>query len=66
MDATPILKGFRTIGVGLAIAIVPAALTYLIGVDWTHLVGPNVAMLIAGGLTIAMRYVTDTTIFAKT
>ncbi len=54
------LKGFRTVLMGLAIAVAPAALTYLAGVDWTSLVGPNAAMAIAGGITIAMRILTTT------
>lgn len=54
------LKGWRTIAIGLAMAIGPAALTYLAGVDWTKLVGPNAAMIIAGAVTVAMRIVTTT------
>ena len=54
------LKGWRTIAIGLLMAIAPAALTYLAGVDWTHVVGPNGAMVIAGGITIGMRLITST------
>lgn len=54
------MKGYRTILVGLAMAIAPAALTYLAGVDWTALVGPNGAMFVAGIVTIALRIVTTT------
>ena len=54
------MKGYRTIIIGLAMAIAPAGLTYLLGVDWPSLVGPNAAMAIAGALTIAMRIVTTT------
>jgi len=56
----PNLKGYRTILVGLAVAAAPAALTYLAGVDWTQFVGPNWALAIAGGLTVALRIVTTT------
>ena len=59
------LKGMRTIGVGILVAVVPAAVTYLIGVDWTQYVGPNAALIISGALTIAMRVVTTTPIFKK-
>ena len=41
-------------------AAAPAALTYLGGVDWTQLVGPNGALAISGILMIAMRAITDT------
>lgn len=54
------MKGYRTILVGLAMAIAPAALTYLMGVDWGKLVGPNGAMVIAGAITIGMRLITTT------
>ena len=56
------MKGYRTILVGLAMAIAPAASTYLAGLDWTQLVGPNSAMAIAGAVTIAMRIITTTSV----
>lgn len=54
------LKGWRTIGIGLAIAVAPSALSYLAGIDWTHVVGPNIGMAIAGAITIGMRLITTT------
>ncbi len=54
------MKGYRTIAIGLAMAVIPPALTYLGGVDWTTAVGPNAAMVISGVLTIAMRLITST------
>ena len=54
------MKGYRTILVGLAIAIAPAALNYLAGVDWTHLVNPTVALAISGAITVGMRLITNT------
>lgn len=54
------LKGWRTFALGLAIAVGPAALTYLAGVDWTKLVSPNTAMLISGGIMFLMRAITTT------
>lgn len=54
------LKGYRTILLGLVMAIAPSALTYLAGVDWTALVGPNLAMFIVGAVTITMRMITTT------
>lgn len=59
------LKGYRTILVGLLVAIAPSALTYLAGIDWTEQVGPNVAMVIAGAITVAMRMITTTPPGAK-
>ena len=54
------MKGWRTIAVGLAFAVAPAALTYLGNIDWSSVVGPNVAMFIAGAITVGMRLITNT------
>lgn len=55
-------KGWRTVGFGLALAVLPNALTYLAGVDWTKVVGPNAAAAIAGAVVIALRAITTTPI----
>lgn len=60
------LKGWKTVVFGLAVAVVPAGLTYLADLDWTHFVNPNIAALITGLITIALRAVTDTSIGTKT
>jgi hypothetical protein len=54
------MKGFRTVAIGLAIAIGPAAITYLLGLDWTSLIGPNAALFVVGLLQIGMRMITTT------
>ncbi len=54
------LKGWRTIVIGVAIAVLPSALTYLAGVDWTKLVSPDWASVIAGAIMIGMRVITTT------
>ena len=54
------MKGFRTIAVGLAMAVLPVALTYLAGVDWTQYVSPNIALLISSTVMIGLRTVTTT------
>ena len=54
------LKGYRTYVVGFLIAVGPPALTYLAGLDWTKLVGPNAALIVAGLLTIGLRTITTT------
>jgi len=59
------MKGWKTIGTGLALAIAVPGLTYLSGVDWTQYVAPNVALMISGGLMIGLRFVTTTSIFNK-
>src|SRR5262245_44760441 len=59
------LKGWKTILAGLAVAVLPEAMTYLSGVDWTKYVAPNTALMISGALMIGMRVITTTSIFKK-
>lgn len=59
------MKGFRTIGVGLCLAIGPAALDYLTGIDWSQHVSSQAAFVISGLLTIAMRCITTTRVGTK-
>lgn len=54
------VKGWRTVGIGFVIAVGPAALTYLGGVDWSHLVPTWAATMISGGIMIGMRLITST------
>ncbi|MDE2102516.1 MAG: hypothetical protein KGL39_35040 [Patescibacteria group bacterium] len=54
------MKGYRTIFVGLLLAIGPAALQYLGGVDWNSLIGPSGAFVVAGMIQIALRFITTT------
>ncbi len=59
------MKGWKTIVVGLGIAIAVPGLTYLAGVDWTQYVSPNWALAISGGIMVALRLVTTTAAFKK-
>jgi len=59
------LKGWRTVLWGLATAVAVPGLTYLAGVDWTQYVSGNVALMVSGGVTIALRAVTSTALFQK-
>ncbi len=59
------MKGWRTIVVGLGIAIGPAALGYLGDVDWASYVGPTTAFFISGAITVFMRFVTNTPVGQK-
>ena len=54
------LQGYRTYIVGFLMAIAPVGLQYLAGIDWTKLIGPNAAMMVAGIVTIALRSITTT------
>ena len=59
-----LLKGFRTIIVGLGIAVAPSALSYLAGVDWSFL-GANGAFAVSGVIMVLMRFVTTTKVASK-
>lgn len=54
------LKGWKTIIVGVGLAVAPAALQYLAGIDWTQYVSPEWAPTIAAAIMIAMRLVSTT------
>jgi uncharacterized membrane protein YjjP (DUF1212 family) len=54
------LKGYRTILVGLGLAVAPSAISYLSGLDWNRIVGPTGAFFVSGLLMTAMRFVTST------
>ena len=57
-----VMKGYRTILVGLALAIGPAALQYLGAVDWTNVIGPTGAFFVSGLVAIGMRAITTSPI----
>jgi hypothetical protein len=58
-------KGFRTVAFGLFVAVAPAAVTYLGGVDWTTLgISPGVAAAL-GLAVVGLRAVTSTAIGQK-
>ena len=54
------MKGFRTIIVGLGMAIGVPALQFLGGVDWTQYLPAQYAPVAAGIIMIAMRLITST------
>lgn len=56
------MKGFRTVAFGAFVAVVPAALTYLGGIDWTQF-GINPIMAAGlGAAVIMLRAATSTPI----
>jgi hypothetical protein len=59
------LQGWRTIIVGLGMTILPGALQYAAGVDWSSVIGPTGAMAVAGALTIIMRLISSTPVGTK-
>lgn len=59
------LKGWKTVIFGLLLAIAPAGLSYLAGIDWSHFLSPSFAFFISGVLTLLLRVVTTTAIGRK-
>lgn len=60
MNWSSIGKGFRTIAIGAAIAVAPAALTYIGGIDWTSFgISPSMGAAI-GVAVMALRSITNT------
>jgi len=60
LNGAELMKGYRTLLVGLALAIGPAALQYLGAIDWSQVVGPAGAFFVSGVVAILMRFVTTT------
>jgi hypothetical protein len=58
-------NGFKTFAVGLALALIPQAVSFVSGFDFTHAFGlsPNAASIV-GLAMIALRAVTSTPIFS--
>lgn len=60
VERTDLMKGYRTLIVGLALAILPATLQYLGAVDWNALIGPTGAFFVSGVIAMLMRAITTT------
>ena len=60
LEGADLMKGYRTILIGLVLAIGPAALQFLGAVDWSALIGPTGAFFVSGVVAILMRFVTST------
>jgi len=53
------LKGYKTLAFGAFVAVAPAALTYLGGIDWTTLgISPATAGMI-GMAIMGLRFITN-------
>ncbi len=62
-----ILTGFRTVLVGLVVAVGPAALSYLTSIDPVKTFGLSpTAGAIIGALMIGLRAITNTTVLTST
>jgi hypothetical protein len=60
-----ILKGFRTVLVGLAVAVVPVVTQYLGAIDWAIVLPFPWNFVASGVVMIVMRALTNTPLFQK-
>ena len=60
MKYLSILKGFRTFVLGAIVAVAPAFMTYVAGVDWSHYGLSPAAGVLIGGLIVSLRAITTT------
>ena len=58
------MKGFKTLGFNLLVAIGGAALPLLGAFDWTQVVSPNIAILIVTAINIGLRFITTTPVLS--
>ena len=54
------MKGYRTLALNGALVVGTAALTWIVGVDWTSYVSPSTALILTGAANLALRLVTST------
>jgi hypothetical protein len=54
------MKGWKTLAINVGLAGGTAALTYLAGIDWTQYVSPQIAIIGAAVVNVALRFVTTT------
>jgi hypothetical protein len=59
------MNGFKTILIGAAMAIIPAATQYFGTIDWNAVLPAPWGMVVGGVVMIVMRYITTTPIFGK-
>lgn len=65
-SAMKYLQGFRTVGVGLAFAVAPNALEFLLGVDPVQTFGlSGTTGMIVGAAMVALRAITKTPMFRR-
>lgn len=57
------MKGWKTLVLNTALAGGVAGLTYLAGIDWTQYVSPSIALIGAGVVNVALRFLTTSPIF---
>jgi hypothetical protein len=57
METKPIVQS-RTVWMGVLLGVIPVLLQYLAGIDWTQVVPPEYAGMVAGAIMIAMRFAT--------
>jgi hypothetical protein len=57
------MQGFKTILIGLLMAIIPVATQYLGAIDWNTVLPAPWGMVAGGIVMIVMRFLTSTPVF---
>lgn len=57
------MKGFKTLLVGAALAVVPALTQYLEAINWEEFLSPTAAFFVSGAVMMVLRFVTTTGVF---
>ena len=66
LERKTIMKGLRTLLLNGGTAVLIAALTWAVGVDWTAYVSPTVGMLILAAANFGLRFLTNTAVGSST
>lgn len=59
------MKGYRTLALNGLLVVGTAALTWIVGVDWTSYVSPSTALIVTGAANLLLRLVTSTPVGAS-
>jgi hypothetical protein len=59
------MTGFKTVIIGLLMAVLPVATQYMGAIDWNTLLPAPWGMVAGGVVMIVMRYFTTTPMFQK-
>ncbi|MBY6243995.1 hypothetical protein [Methylosinus sp. Sm6] len=61
-SVSPPLKGYRTLLINGALVVLPALLSWIVGVNWADFVSPQAAVAIVSAANIGLRIITSTPI----
>ena len=57
------MKGYKTMLIGLLMAIIPAVTQYAGAIDWNAIIPAPWGLMVGGAIMMFLRYFTDTAVF---